>query len=104
MALAPVVGNVSAQLGRADAVSIPAARALGFGGGAGELPALSTTLAGSGSLELKKAVAEARKAGFTVIVFWRADRPDGLDAAGIEASVRKRFGAALSLVKPAVND
>ena len=28
----------------------------------------------------------------------------GLDAAGIEASVRKRFGAALSLVKPAVND
>lgn len=58
-ALAPVVGNVSAQLGRADAVSIPAARALGFGGGVGELPALSTALAGSGSLELKKAVAEA---------------------------------------------
>jgi 1-deoxy-D-xylulose-5-phosphate synthase len=28
----------------------------------------------------------------------------GLDAAGIEASVRKRFGAHLSLVKPAVND
>ena len=28
----------------------------------------------------------------------------GLDAAGIEASVRKRFGVALSLVKPAVND
>jgi 1-deoxy-D-xylulose-5-phosphate synthase len=28
----------------------------------------------------------------------------GLDAAGIEAAVRKRFGAALSLVKPAVND
>ena len=28
----------------------------------------------------------------------------GLDAAGIEASVCKRFGAALSLVKPAVND
>ena len=28
----------------------------------------------------------------------------GLDAAGIEASVRKRFGGHLSLVKPAVND
>jgi 1-deoxy-D-xylulose-5-phosphate synthase len=28
----------------------------------------------------------------------------GLDSAGIEASVRKRFGVALSLVKPAVND
>jgi 1-deoxy-D-xylulose-5-phosphate synthase len=28
----------------------------------------------------------------------------GLDAAGIEAAVRKRFGVALSLVKPAVND
>jgi 1-deoxy-D-xylulose-5-phosphate synthase len=28
----------------------------------------------------------------------------GLDAAGIEASVRRRFGAHLSLVKPAVND
>jgi len=28
----------------------------------------------------------------------------GLDATGIEASVRKRFGAHLSLVKPAVND
>ena len=28
----------------------------------------------------------------------------GLDAAGIEAAVRKRFGAHLSLVKPAVND
>ena len=28
----------------------------------------------------------------------------GLDAAGIEASVRKRFGVHLSLVKPAVND
>ncbi len=28
----------------------------------------------------------------------------GLDTAGIEVAVRKRFGAALSLVKPAVND
>jgi 1-deoxy-D-xylulose-5-phosphate synthase len=28
----------------------------------------------------------------------------GLDSAGIEAAVRKRFGAPLSLVKPAVND
>ena len=28
----------------------------------------------------------------------------GLDAAGIEAAVRKRFGGHLSLVKPAVND
>ena len=28
----------------------------------------------------------------------------GLDAAGIEAAVRKRFGAVLSLVRPAVND
>ena len=28
----------------------------------------------------------------------------GLDAAGIEASVRKRFGPSLVLVKPAVND
>jgi hydroxypyruvate isomerase len=27
--------------------------------------------------------AEARKAGFTVIEFWRADRPDGLDAPAI---------------------
>lgn len=58
-AIAPVVANVAAQLGRADAVSVPAAKALGHGGGAGELPALSTALGGAGSVELKKAVAEA---------------------------------------------
>ena len=28
----------------------------------------------------------------------------GLDAAGIEQSVRKRFGVPLTLVRPAVND
>ena len=28
----------------------------------------------------------------------------GLDAAGIEAAIRKRFPAPLSLVKPAIND
>jgi hydroxypyruvate isomerase len=35
------------------------------------------------NLPFSQRFVEARKANFTVIEFWRADRPDGLDAAGI---------------------
>jgi tetratricopeptide (TPR) repeat protein len=53
------LGNLALQLGRGDGVAVPAARSLGFAGGAGELPALVAALGGAGSVELKKASAEA---------------------------------------------
>ena len=54
-----VLGNLAAQLDRGDAVSVPAAKALGYDGGAAELGALAAALGGSGSVELKKVVAES---------------------------------------------
>ena len=57
--IAPAVGNLAQQLNRADSVAVPAAKALGFAGGAAELDALVGLLAGEGSVDLKKAAAEA---------------------------------------------
>jgi hypothetical protein len=51
--------NLSQQLNRGDAVSVPAAKALGYAGSASELDALAAALSGSGSVELKKAAAGA---------------------------------------------
>ena len=58
-AIAGAQANLVAQLNRGDAVAVPAAKALGFAGGAAELTALSASLAGSGSIDLKKAAAQA---------------------------------------------
>ncbi len=58
-AIGAAVGNLTAQLNRPDAVAVPAAKALGYAGGAAELDALAALLAGSGSVELQKAAAEA---------------------------------------------
>ena len=58
-ALGSALGSLVAQLNRGDAVSVPAAKALGFAGGAPELAALCAALAGSGSVDLKKAAAES---------------------------------------------
>lgn len=57
--ITPVLSNIAAQLNRTDSVSVPAAKALGQGGGAAELSPLVVALGGSGSVELKKAAAEA---------------------------------------------
>lgn len=58
-AVGSALGSLCAQLNRGDAVSVPAAKALGFAGGAPELSALCAALAGSGSIDLKKAAADS---------------------------------------------
>lgn len=51
--------SLAAQLNRADAIAIPAARALGLSGTEAQLDALMATVTGSGSNELKCAAAES---------------------------------------------
>ncbi|MBL9079118.1 MAG: HEAT repeat domain-containing protein [Planctomycetes bacterium] len=51
--------SLAKQLDRGDAVSVPAARALGLSGTAGELANLAAALSGGGSVELKTAAADA---------------------------------------------
>ena len=53
------LNNLSHQLDRADAVAVPAARALGLAGTAAELPSLAAALSGGGSTELKTTAADA---------------------------------------------
>jgi hypothetical protein len=53
------LANLALQLNRSDSVSVPAAKAIGLAGSATELSALVAALGGSGSIELKKAAAEA---------------------------------------------
>jgi hypothetical protein len=58
----PIQGALAAlagQLDRGDAVALPAAKALGAGGTARQVPSLLTALQGGGSLELKIACADA---------------------------------------------
>jgi HEAT repeat protein len=58
--VAPALENLAAQLNRSDSVAVPAARALGSGGTANELPALLGAIGSeSASLDLKVASAEA---------------------------------------------
>jgi HEAT repeat protein len=57
--IGPAVRNLAQQLNRGDHVAVPAALALGFAGGAGELQDLMAALADSPSVEVKKAAAEA---------------------------------------------
>ncbi len=58
-AIGGALDSLSKQLNRSDAVAVPAAKALGFGGGAAELTALVGALGGGGSLDLKKAAADS---------------------------------------------
>ena len=51
--------NLSQQLNRGDAVAVPAAKALGYAGSQTELTALTGALGGGGSIDLKKASADA---------------------------------------------
>ncbi|MCU0865482.1 MAG: HEAT repeat domain-containing protein, partial [Planctomycetes bacterium] len=53
------LANLALQLNRSDAISVPAAKSIGLAGSAAELPALVAALGGTGSVELKKASAEA---------------------------------------------
>ena len=53
------LGSLAAQLNRADAIAVPAAKALGLGGSGVQLDALLGALTGSGSVDLKVAVASA---------------------------------------------
>jgi HEAT repeat protein len=57
--LGPVATDLAAQLSRPDAVSIPAAKALGAAGGPAEVNALAAAITGSGSSALKAAAAKA---------------------------------------------
>ncbi|HEX5052004.1 MAG TPA: HEAT repeat domain-containing protein [Planctomycetota bacterium] len=57
--VAGAVSNLGMQLNRGDSVAVPAAKALGFAGGQAELPSLVSALSGGGSVDLKKAAAEA---------------------------------------------
>lgn len=74
------IGNIAKQLNRGDAVAVPAAKALGLSGSAGELPALVAAL-GAGSLDLKKASAEA----IGRVLGRMSDCPEDVSAALIEA-------------------
>ncbi|MFY9343150.1 MAG: HEAT repeat domain-containing protein, partial [Planctomycetota bacterium] len=58
-AIASAVANLVSQLNRGDAVAVPAAKALGHGAGAEALPGLVGALGGGGSVDLKKAAADA---------------------------------------------
>lgn len=51
--------KLAGQLNRDDAVSVPAARALGLCGASSDLDALAAAVTGGGSVELKKAAANA---------------------------------------------
>ncbi len=51
--------SLGKQLNRGDNVAVPAARALGFAGGIAQLPELVPVLSGAGSVDLKKAAADA---------------------------------------------
>jgi hypothetical protein len=58
-AITGALASLGKQLNRADAVAVPAAKALGLGGSLAEMEALVGALGGSGSLDLKKAAATA---------------------------------------------
>jgi hypothetical protein len=53
------VAALAGQLDRADAIAVPAAKALGLAGGEAALPALTAALGGGGSVDLKRAAATA---------------------------------------------
>ncbi len=55
--ISAAIGGISTELSREDDVAIPVANALGEGGGS--IDALVATIGGSGSLELKRACADA---------------------------------------------
>jgi hypothetical protein len=57
--ISPALTNLGLQLNRGDSVAVPAAKALGLAGGQPQLASLTAALGGSGSLDLKKAAAEA---------------------------------------------
>ena len=96
-ALAALAG----QLDRADAVAVPATKALGLAGGEAALPALSAALAGGGSVDLKRAAATAignilgrGAAGADAVAALRAAMESATDA-----GLRIDIGAALGKAK-----
>ncbi len=58
-AISGAVANLTLQLNRGDNVAVPAAKSLGFAGGAPELAVLTGVLSGAGSIDLKKAAADS---------------------------------------------
>lgn len=99
-AIDAALANLGKQLNRGDAVAIPAARSLGFAGGAAQLADLVPVLGGNGSVDLKKAAAEAIGS-----VLGRLDHcPPGAATAlmaivGSDADVGLRTVAAVALGK-----
>ena len=94
------LNNLSHQLDRADAVAVPAARALGLAGTAAELPSLAAALSGGGSTELKTTAADA----IGNILARLAGCPDDVAAALIavvegDGDVAVRTAAAVALGK-----
>lgn len=99
------LASLAGQLGRDDAVAVPAARALGQGGSQAQIGALLEAVEGSGSLDLKVAAAEA----IGMILGRGAATPDGLVQAlskhlGAEVDMRLRTAVAIALGKARLSD
>ncbi len=96
----PALGNLGKQLNRGDSVAVPAARSLGLAGGELQLPELVGALGGAGSVELKKAAAEA----IGNVLSRLGNCPDGVATAlsavlSSDADVSLRAAAAIALGK-----
>ena len=92
--------NLGKQLNRGDHVAIPAARSLGLAGGAAQLADLVPALTGSGSVELKKAVAEGIGSILGRLDHCPADAAAALTGViGSDADVGLRTAAATAIGK-----
>lgn len=101
-AIGGALANLALQLDRADAVSVPAAQAIGLAGGEAQLDALVGALTGAGSNDLKVAAANA----IGEILGRSAGCPDsvlealvGTVKAGGEVNLRAAAASALSRAK-----
>lgn len=98
------ITNLGLQLNRGDSVAVPAAHALGLSGGEPQLTELVAALSGSGSVDLKKASAEA-----IGNILARLDRcpTEVADALGVvlgsDADVALRRAAAVAVSKAKID-
>ncbi len=99
------LGSLAAQLDRADAVAVPAAKALGMAGGEAEVGALVAALGGGGSLELKCAAAEAIGAILARTGAVPAGAIEGLGAVlHSDADLKLRTACAVAIGKARISD
>lgn len=97
--------SLGKQLNRGDAVAVPAARSLGLAGGIAQLADLVPALSGAGSLDLKKAAAEAIGNVLGRLDTCPADAAAALMAVvGSDADVSLRTAAAIALGKAKIDN